>query len=95
MEASSTGDLLRREALQNEDKEDQTESATMDALINENNMPKDKEYVIDKIVHHSNKDGRNIQGKVGKCLSFDDTWEPIDRLPRSCIMNYIQKVHKV
>lgn len=51
MEAPSTADLLRREALQNEDLENQTKSAARDPCTNENNMPNDEEYVIDKIVN--------------------------------------------
>lgn len=84
MKAPSTADLLRREVLQHEQEEDQNESAANDTRTKENKMLSDKEYFCSKILDHSNKEKRwMFMVEWYGFSSFDDTWKPIEILPRS------------
>ena len=64
-------------------------------------QPESKQYVIDKIIDHGENDDENHEyAKVGQTLyrvrwygytAKDDTWEPVDHLPRSKVLSYCRR----
>lgn len=96
VKALLTADLLRRKALQNKDNKDRTESAAKGARTNENDMPNDKKYVIEKIVDHSDDDRRwMFRVRWYGFSSADDARKPMEGLPRGSVMRCLRKVRKV
>lgn len=54
-----------------------------------------EENVIDRLVDHSNEDGRwKLKERCHRFSGTDDTWELIERLPRNSVMRYLMKRHK-